>query len=112
MGGMLGQLWTEIGQGGGNIYSVVHDRTFLAHEAKSPREEVEIEVAEERKGSTKPFVRLGARHNVYSAWGSYIEDSLYRWTRETNARALGLNVHVSYIHAKFVLHDPLGRTCC
>lgn len=61
-----------------------------------------------RKGATKPFVRLGAKHNVYSAWGSYIEDPLYRWTRETNARALGLNVHVSYIHSKFLLHDPLG----
>ncbi|GLK85527.1 phospholipase D-like domain-containing protein [Ancylobacter defluvii] len=61
-----------------------------------------------RKGATKPFVRLGAKHNVYSAWGSYIEDPLYRWTRETNARSLGLNVHVSYIHSKFLLHDPLG----
>lgn len=63
---------------------------------------------EPRKGSTKPFVTLGAKHNVYSAWGSYIDDPLYRWTKETNARALGLNVHVSYIHSKFLLHDPLG----
>jgi len=61
-----------------------------------------------RKGAKKPFVRLGARNNVSAAWGSYIEDPLYRWTRETNARSLGLNVHVSYIHSKFLLHDPLG----
>ncbi len=46
MAGMLGQLCTEIGEGGGNINSVVHDRTFLAHDAKSARVEVEIEVAE------------------------------------------------------------------
>ena len=56
----------------------------------------------------KPFVALGWRQNVYSAWGSYIEDPLYRWTRETNAGALKLNQHVSYIHSKFLLHDPLG----
>jgi phosphatidylserine/phosphatidylglycerophosphate/cardiolipin synthase-like enzyme len=56
----------------------------------------------------KPFVALGWRQNVYSAWGSFIEDALYRWTRETNAGALGLNQHVSYIHSKFLLHDPLG----
>lgn len=61
-----------------------------------------------RTGSTKPFVRLGARQNVYAAWGSYLRDPLYRWTRETNARALERNVHVSYIHSKFLLHDPLG----
>ena len=44
--GMLGQLCTEIGLGGGNINSVVHDRTFLASDAKSARVEVEIEVAD------------------------------------------------------------------
>ena len=36
------------------------------------------------------------------------DDPLYQWTRETNARALKLNQHVSYIHSKFLLKDPLG----
>jgi len=56
----------------------------------------------------KPFVTLNWKQNIYAAWGSYIRDPLYRWTRETNAGALKLNQHVSYIHSKFLLHDPLG----
>lgn len=58
--------------------------------------------------STKPFVVIDARHNVYKAWGSYLQDPVYRWVRETNARQLEINRHVSYIHSKFLLHDPLG----
>lgn len=55
-----------------------------------------------------PFVPINARNNVYKAWGSYLRDALYQWTRETNNRALKLNTHVSYIHSKFLLVDPLG----
>lgn len=55
-----------------------------------------------------PFVQLNASHNVYQAWGSFLRDPLYQWTRETNAKALGLNTHVSYVHSKFMLKDPLG----
>lgn len=44
--GTLGQLCTEVGLAGGNINSVVHDRTFLANDAKSARVELEIEVAD------------------------------------------------------------------
>jgi ACT domain-containing protein len=44
--GQLGLLCSEIGLAGGNINTVVHDRTFLAHDAKSARVELEIEVAE------------------------------------------------------------------
>ncbi|WP_454848617.1 phospholipase D-like domain-containing protein [Rhizobium binxianense] len=55
-----------------------------------------------------PFVPLTARQNVYQAWGSFLRDPLYQWTRETNARSLGLNTHVAYIHSKFLLKDPLG----
>lgn len=51
LAGMLEQLCTEIGQGGGNVNIVVHDRTFLAHDAKSAGVEVGIEVA-------KPEARL------------------------------------------------------
>lgn len=55
-----------------------------------------------------PFVPLTARQNVYQAWGSFLRDPLYQWTRETNARSLGLNTHVAYVHSKFLLKDPLG----
>ena len=34
---------------------------------------------------------------------------VYQWARETNALQLGLNKHVSYIHSKFMLIDPLER---
>ena len=58
--------------------------------------------------STKPFVAINARNNVYQAWGSFLRDPVYQWVRETNARELQFNQHVSYIHSKFLLMDPLG----
>src|SRR5439155_12902125 len=60
------------------------------------------------KKSTEKFVVLNASNNVYKAWGSYLQDPVYQWAKETNAGILGLNEHVSYIHSKFLLHDPLG----
>ena len=60
------------------------------------------------RNATKPFVAINASNNVYKAWGSYIRTPVYQWARETNALALGLNKHVSYIHSKFLLRDPLG----
>jgi phosphatidylserine/phosphatidylglycerophosphate/cardiolipin synthase-like enzyme len=54
------------------------------------------------------WVSINASHNVYKAWGSYIKDPVYQWTRETNAKFLGLNQHVSYIHSKFLLVNPLS----
>jgi phosphatidylserine/phosphatidylglycerophosphate/cardiolipin synthase-like enzyme len=59
--------------------------------------------------SKKEFVGLTASNNVYEAWGSFLRDPLYQWTKETNAGALGLNQHVSYIHSKFLLKDPLSK---
>ena len=56
------------------------------------------------------FVFLNTKQNVYEAFGSFIEDPLYKWTREKNTQALGLNTHVKYIHTKFLLQDPLGDT--
>lgn len=44
--GQLGVLCTEIGEAGGNINTVVHDRTFLVNDAKSARVELEVEVAD------------------------------------------------------------------
>lgn len=54
------------------------------------------------------FIRINASNNVYQAWGAYIKDPVYQWTHETNAEILKLNEHVSYIHSKFLLRDPLG----
>ncbi|NUT58937.1 MAG: hypothetical protein HOQ00_08875, partial [Agromyces sp.] len=58
--------------------------------------------------STKPFIRLNARNNVYQASGSEISTPLGRWVVETDNRKLGLNSHVAFMHCKFLLHDPLG----
>jgi len=55
-----------------------------------------------------PFVRLNAKNNIYEAFGSFIDEPLYQWAKETNTRILQLNSHVSYIHSKFLLKDPLG----
>lgn len=44
--GSLGRLCAEIGRMGGNIDTVVHDRSFLASDAKSARVEVEVELAD------------------------------------------------------------------
>jgi phosphatidylserine/phosphatidylglycerophosphate/cardiolipin synthase-like enzyme len=54
------------------------------------------------------YVRINASNNVYEAWGSFLENPVYQWARETNAGLLGLNQHVSYVHSKFLLVDPLG----
>lgn len=59
--------------------------------------------------SKKAFVALNAKNNVYKAWGSFLKDPLYHWARETSAGRLGLNQHVSFIHSKFLLQDPLGK---
>ena len=56
-----------------------------------------------------PFVAINAGNNVYKAWGSYLQEPLYQWTKETNAKILKLNNHVSYIHSKFLLMDPLSK---
>ena len=58
--------------------------------------------------SKTPFITLDARHNVYKAWGSFLRQPLHQWVRETWPKQLGLNQHVSFIHSKFLLRDPLG----
>jgi len=78
----------------------------------TPASHITFLMLEKRDKPTKKnrdtFVRLNAKNNVYSAWGSYIRDPVYQWTKETNAGILGLNQHVSYVHSKFLLRDPLG----
>ncbi|GAA3069207.1 phospholipase D-like domain-containing protein [Pseudonocardia yunnanensis] len=54
------------------------------------------------------FVRINAKNNVYQAWGSFLRNPVYQWAQETNAGLLGINQHVSYVHSKFMLVDPLG----
>jgi len=58
--------------------------------------------------SKQPFMPLATANNVYQAWGSYIQDPVYQWARETSAKLLGLNTHVIYVHSKFLIRDPLG----
>jgi threonine dehydratase len=48
--GSLGMLCSAIGQLGGNIDSVVHDRHFLGQDAKSVRVVAEVEVADRATG--------------------------------------------------------------
>ena len=56
----------------------------------------------------KATVQLDASRNVYRAWGAELDHPLGRWVAETTTRELGLNVHVAFIHDKFLLCDPLG----
>jgi phosphatidylserine/phosphatidylglycerophosphate/cardiolipin synthase-like enzyme len=58
--------------------------------------------------SKLPFIRINASNNVYQAWGSFLREPLHRWAKETSAGGLQLNTHVSFIHSKFMLMDPLG----
>jgi len=60
------------------------------------------------KANPGPVVRLNSRNNTYKASGSELHTTLGRWVAETNNKTLKLNVHVTYIHLKFILHDPLG----
>ena len=79
------------------------------NDSRSPLSFVLLEKQDKPTASAKTeFVKLDAKQNIYEAWGSYLGDPLYQWTKETNAAALALNQHVSYVHSKFLLRDPLG----
>ncbi len=60
------------------------------------------------KDSPDTFIRLSAQNNTYMAFGSYLKEPIHQWARETSAMILRLNQHVSFIHSKFLLKDPLG----
>ncbi|NOT37194.1 MAG: hypothetical protein HOP11_07430 [Saprospiraceae bacterium] len=64
----------------------------------------------DKKGtrSEKPFININASQNVYKSFGAAFDDELYNWTKEITTRHLGLNVHVAFVHSKFMLIDPLG----
>ena len=87
----------------------VFKQQLVEHDARSALTFLLLEkrdVATAKNAAT--FVALGARHNVYEAWGSFLNDPLSRWARETNTLKLGINKHVMYIHSKFLLKDPLS----
>jgi phosphatidylserine/phosphatidylglycerophosphate/cardiolipin synthase-like enzyme len=58
--------------------------------------------------SAQPFIAINRSNNVYMAWGSFLRTPLHQWAKETSARGLGLNTHVSFVHSKFLLVDPLS----
>ena len=60
------------------------------------------------KANQHTFVFVGAKQNIYKAWGSFLREPLHQWAKETSAMGLGLNQHVSFVHSKFLLRDPLG----
>ena len=62
-----------------------------------------------KKNGKEPFLAINASNNVYKAWGSYLHDPIASWVAETNAQLMGIATHVSYIHSKFLLRDPLGK---
>lgn len=60
------------------------------------------------KNNPDTFIRLSAQNNTYMAFGSYLKEPIHQWAKEASAKILGLNQHVSFIHSKFLLKDPLG----
>jgi len=60
------------------------------------------------KADPGPVILLNSTSNIYKAFGSELETALGKWVRETNNIKIHLNQFVSYVHLKFILHDPLG----
>jgi phosphatidylserine/phosphatidylglycerophosphate/cardiolipin synthase-like enzyme len=89
-------------------------QALLKHTSSSPLTFLLLEKEDKPHASSKDkdeWLPVNSKHNVYKAFGSYldIDTAVYQFARESNARALGLNVHVAYIHSKFMLVDPLGK---
>ncbi|VXB74705.1 conserved hypothetical protein [Aeromicrobium sp. 9AM] len=68
----------------------------------------EKDVPTQTKKNPQPLIFLNSRNNTYKASGSELHTPLGRWVAETNNKKIGLNVHVTYVHLKFILSDPLG----
>ena len=58
--------------------------------------------------SKKDFVEITVEQNVYQAWGAFINNPVYKLIKETYPKNMLLSKHVSYIHSKFLLKDPLS----
>jgi phosphatidylserine/phosphatidylglycerophosphate/cardiolipin synthase-like enzyme len=61
------------------------------------------------KKSKSTFVKLGAKNNVYQAFGAFIDDAVYQFVKETTTKNLGLGTWISYIHTKYMLLDPFSK---
>jgi phosphatidylserine/phosphatidylglycerophosphate/cardiolipin synthase-like enzyme len=87
-------------------------KALLEHDSGSPLTFLLLEKEDrpnQNSSRKDEWLPVNAKNNVYKAFGSYLSDgAVYQFARETNARALALNVHVAYIHSKFMLVDPLG----
>jgi phosphatidylserine/phosphatidylglycerophosphate/cardiolipin synthase-like enzyme len=84
---------------------------LLQHDETSPLTFLLLEKEDKPNPKSKDVQNwkpVNSKHNVYKAFGSYLENAVYQFAKETNARALKLNEHVAYIHSKFLLVDPLG----
>lgn len=53
------------------------------------------------KDNPATFISLSAQNNTYMAFGSYLREPLHQWAKETSAKILGLNQHVSFITQNF-----------
>ena len=85
----------------------VHDffqKALSDHTSKSPLTFLLLEKDDE---SISNYVY---EKSIVKAVGSdFSKNPVYKWTKETNTRKLGLNQHVAYIHTKFLLKDPLSE---
>jgi phosphatidylserine/phosphatidylglycerophosphate/cardiolipin synthase-like enzyme len=82
---------------------------LIQHTKKSPVIFMMLEKPDKpNPKSSKPFVPLTSKNNVYEAFGAYLENSVYEWVKETNMKNLGITSFVNYIHSKFLIQDALG----
>lgn len=87
----------------------IFKQKLVDHPPKGPVIFMMLEKKDAANANAKdPFVVINAKNNVYKAWGSYLEDPLYQWARETYAKKMKLAQHISYVHSKFLLQDPLS----
>jgi len=61
------------------------------------------------KKNKATFVSINSTNNVYKASGAFIRDPVYQFVKESYPKAMGIAQHVSYIHSKFLLMDPLSK---
>lgn len=92
------------------VNAIFKDKLLDNKPANSPL--IYLLLEKEDKATTanaSTFKKLTARHNVYTSFGSYLKDKLNQWSKETNQQITKLNGHVTYVHSKFLLCDPLGE---